>query len=165
VDLLSLAAAVTIMVAGTLYPPLMADAAGKVDHGLAMALLWAMSAGFVRGVGIVPRAAPMARQTGVVSQFCELLMARRKLGVGCHRPKPSNFRSAKTGLAMLAPGCGIGAMSRCASGVGETRRGCRRIARRYPRAVSATGENLQMSHSFGPAVPTLFCRIGRIATA
>jgi len=51
----SLAAALAIMVGGTLYPPLMADAAGHADHGLAMALLWAMSAGFVRGVGFVPR--------------------------------------------------------------------------------------------------------------
>jgi predicted membrane protein len=51
----SLAVALVIMVAGTLYPPLMADAAGKADHTLAMALFWAMSAGFVRGVGFVPR--------------------------------------------------------------------------------------------------------------
>jgi predicted membrane protein len=43
----SLAVALVIMVAGTLYPPLMADAAGKADHNLAMALFWAMSAGFV----------------------------------------------------------------------------------------------------------------------
>lgn len=51
----SLWVAVLIMTAGTLYPPLMADAAGKADHGLAMALFWAMSAGFIRGVGFVPR--------------------------------------------------------------------------------------------------------------
>lgn len=51
----SLTAALVIMVAGTLYPPLMADASGKADHNLAMALFWAMSAGFVRGVGFVPR--------------------------------------------------------------------------------------------------------------
>ena len=51
----SLAVGLAIMVAGTLYPPLMADAAGKADHNLALALFWAMSAGFVRGVGFVPR--------------------------------------------------------------------------------------------------------------
>ena len=51
----SLAVALVIMVGGTLYPPLMADAAGHADHRLAMALFWAMSAGFVRGVGFVPR--------------------------------------------------------------------------------------------------------------
>jgi predicted membrane protein len=55
IQLPSLAVALVIMVAGTLYPPLMADAAGKADHNLAMALFWAMSAGFVRGVGFVPR--------------------------------------------------------------------------------------------------------------
>ena len=51
----SLATALMIMVAGTLYPPLMADTVGKADHSLALALFWAMSAGFVRGVGFVPR--------------------------------------------------------------------------------------------------------------
>lgn len=51
----SLAVALLIMVGGTLYPPLMADTAGKADHNLAMALFWAMSAGFVRGVGFVPQ--------------------------------------------------------------------------------------------------------------
>jgi predicted membrane protein len=51
----SLAVGLVIMVAGTLYPPLMADAAGTADHRLAMALFWAMSAGFVRGVGFMPR--------------------------------------------------------------------------------------------------------------
>ena len=55
VHLPSLAVGLLIMVGGTLYPPLMADAAGKADHNLAMALFWAMSAGFVRGVGFVPR--------------------------------------------------------------------------------------------------------------
>lgn len=55
VHLPSLAVALTIMVGGTLYPPLMADAAGKADHALALALFWAMSAGFIRGVGFVPR--------------------------------------------------------------------------------------------------------------
>ena len=51
----SLAVGLLVMVGGTLYPPLMADAAGHADHNLAMALFWAMSAGFVRGVGFVPR--------------------------------------------------------------------------------------------------------------
>jgi predicted membrane protein len=53
----ALATALLIMLAGTVYPPLMADASGHADHALAMALLWAMSAGFVRGVGFVPRQA------------------------------------------------------------------------------------------------------------
>jgi predicted membrane protein len=36
---------------------LMANASGRADHRLAMLLCWAMSAGFIRGVGFVPRAA------------------------------------------------------------------------------------------------------------
>jgi predicted membrane protein len=44
-----------IMLGGTLYPPLMADAAGHADHRLAVALFWAMSAGFVHGIGFIPR--------------------------------------------------------------------------------------------------------------
>jgi predicted membrane protein len=51
----SLLVALVIMLAGTLYPPLMTDAAGHADHRLATALLLAMSIGFVRGVGFVPR--------------------------------------------------------------------------------------------------------------
>lgn len=51
----SLIVALLIMAGGTLYPPLMADGTGKADHSLAMALFWAMSAGFIRGVGFVPR--------------------------------------------------------------------------------------------------------------
>jgi predicted membrane protein len=50
-----LAVALAIMLGGTLYPPLMTDAAGQAEHGLALALFWAMSSGFVRGVGFVPR--------------------------------------------------------------------------------------------------------------
>lgn len=51
----SLFAATAIMVGGTIYPPLFADAAGQADHTLAYVMFWAMSAGFVRGVGFLPR--------------------------------------------------------------------------------------------------------------
>lgn len=51
----SLLAALTIMLVGSVYPLLFANAQGRADHGLAMALFWAMSAGLVRGVGFVPR--------------------------------------------------------------------------------------------------------------
>lgn len=54
VHLPSLTVALLIMVGGTVYPPLMADAVGRADHTLATALFWAMSAGFIRGVGFVP---------------------------------------------------------------------------------------------------------------
>ncbi len=49
-----LAVALLIMVVGSIYPLLFTNAQGKADHGLAMALFWAMSAGLVRGVGFVP---------------------------------------------------------------------------------------------------------------
>ncbi|WHS62667.1 cyd operon YbgE family protein [Pseudomonas sp. G2-4] len=52
---LSLIIAVVIMLACTLYPPLMAAPDGKADHGLATALFAAMSVAFVRGVGFIPR--------------------------------------------------------------------------------------------------------------
>ena len=52
----SLTAAVAIMLACTVYPPMMTDAGGNADHGLATALFVAMSAGFVRGVGFIPHA-------------------------------------------------------------------------------------------------------------
>ncbi|ABM94791.1 MULTISPECIES: cyd operon YbgE family protein [Methylibium] len=50
----SLAVGLTIMVGGTVYPLMMAKASGHADHGLATLLFWAMSAGFIRGVGFVP---------------------------------------------------------------------------------------------------------------
>lgn len=55
----SLAAGVGVMLVATLYPPLMTDAVGRVDHALAAALFAAMSAGMVRGVGFVPERAPL----------------------------------------------------------------------------------------------------------
>jgi predicted membrane protein len=51
----SLAAALVIMLGGTLYPPIFAGADGHPDHGLAALVFLAMSAGFVRGVGFIPR--------------------------------------------------------------------------------------------------------------
>jgi predicted membrane protein len=56
IHLPSLTIAIVIMLVATLYPPLMVDASGKADHGLMTALFFAMSAGFVRGVGFVPQA-------------------------------------------------------------------------------------------------------------
>ena len=51
----TLVLAIAIMLVATAYPPLMVDAHGKADHNVALALFWSMSAGFVRGVGYVPR--------------------------------------------------------------------------------------------------------------
>lgn len=51
----SLAAGLALMLAGTAYPLVFSRTDGRADHGLAMLLFWAMSAGFVRGVGFIPR--------------------------------------------------------------------------------------------------------------
>lgn len=53
---LCLLTGVAIMLGITVYPPLLTGSNGKADHGLATLLLLAMSAGFVRGVGFIPRA-------------------------------------------------------------------------------------------------------------
>ncbi|MDD2030512.1 cyd operon YbgE family protein [Pseudomonas sp. 39167] len=55
IHLASLMIAITIMLACTLYPPMMATSEGKADHALAGALFAAMSVAFVRGVGFIPR--------------------------------------------------------------------------------------------------------------
>lgn len=58
IHLPSLLMAIAIMLVGSIYPLLFSAADGKADHRLAMALFWAMSAGFVRGVGFVPKLWP-----------------------------------------------------------------------------------------------------------
>jgi predicted membrane protein len=52
----SLVTALVIMCVATLYPPLLTNGAGHADIGMSLALFFAMSAGFVRGVGFMPRA-------------------------------------------------------------------------------------------------------------
>jgi predicted membrane protein len=55
----SLAVALVLMVTSTVDPRLLVDAAGRADHALATVVFWAMSAGFVRGVGFLPRTTPI----------------------------------------------------------------------------------------------------------
>ena len=43
-----------LLVLMTILPSLATDAHGKADHPAALLIFWAMSAGFVRGVGFVP---------------------------------------------------------------------------------------------------------------
>ena len=52
----SLMVALLIALTGSIYPLAFARANGSVDHVFAVALLWGMSAGLVRGVGFKPRA-------------------------------------------------------------------------------------------------------------
>jgi len=51
----SLTCALGVMLLVTVYPPALTDSAGRADHGLASLWMGAMSAGFVRGVGFIPR--------------------------------------------------------------------------------------------------------------
>ncbi len=55
VALLPLFTAVAIALGATVYPQALVDAGGRVDHGAVTFAFWSMSAGFVRGVGFVPR--------------------------------------------------------------------------------------------------------------
>jgi len=47
--------AVALMLFGSVYPLMMLDGHGSVDHRLVMSLMLAMSSGFVLGVGFIPR--------------------------------------------------------------------------------------------------------------
>ncbi len=54
---LSLALAIGVSVALTIYPKAAIGASGIPSHGLLALLLWGVAAGFVHGVGFEPRAA------------------------------------------------------------------------------------------------------------
>lgn len=52
---LPLLLAIGIMLGITIRPQLLASASGRADQFAAMLLFWAMAAGFVRGVGFIPK--------------------------------------------------------------------------------------------------------------
>lgn len=52
---LSLCIALAISVCLLIWPALAVSAAGHVDHGWLTLLMWGMAAGFVHGVGFIPR--------------------------------------------------------------------------------------------------------------
>ena len=52
---LSLLVALAIMIGGSIDPFVFARPDGSADHGFAMLVFWAMSAGLVNGVGFIPR--------------------------------------------------------------------------------------------------------------
>lgn len=56
--LLSLALAIALAALILIYPRAIAASLGEVRHGLLTLLLWGMVAGFVHGVGFVPRLWP-----------------------------------------------------------------------------------------------------------
>lgn len=55
VAILPLLAALAIMTGVSLRPQLLTAENGNADHIAALLVFWAMSAGFVRGVGFIPR--------------------------------------------------------------------------------------------------------------
>jgi cyd operon protein YbgE len=56
--LLSLGLAVALAALILIYPRAIAASIGEVRHGLLSLLMWGMAAGFVHGVGFVPRLWP-----------------------------------------------------------------------------------------------------------
>ena len=54
VAFLPLGIALILLVLMTILPSVATDAHGKADHPAALLIFWAMSAGFVRGVGFIP---------------------------------------------------------------------------------------------------------------
>ena len=54
-SLLPLGIAIALTLLLTIYPPILTTPAGKADHAAATLALWSMSAGYIRGVGFVPR--------------------------------------------------------------------------------------------------------------
>ena len=54
-SLLPLIIAIALTLLLTIYPPILTTPAGQAVHAAATLALWAMSAGFIRGVGFVPR--------------------------------------------------------------------------------------------------------------
>lgn len=55
IALLPLAIGLTLLVVMTVLPSLATDRQGHADHTSALLIFWAMSAGFVRGVGFIPK--------------------------------------------------------------------------------------------------------------
>lgn len=53
---ITLATAFTLMLLVTLFPrPLTVEDGSPINHGTLMLIMWGLSAGFVHGVGFVPR--------------------------------------------------------------------------------------------------------------
>ncbi|UCV13885.1 cyd operon YbgE family protein [Quatrionicoccus australiensis] len=53
--ILPLGIGLVLLVVMTILPGIATDRQGRADHLLAMLIFWSMSAGFVRGVGFIPR--------------------------------------------------------------------------------------------------------------
>lgn len=47
---------IVCMLLGSFVPTVFADGQGQPDHAIATLVFWSMSAGFIRGLGFIPRA-------------------------------------------------------------------------------------------------------------
>lgn len=75
---LALFAALLLLAVMTVHPALATHADGRPDMPAALLLFWAMSAGFVRGVGFVPRhVLPRLLLSGMACAVALLLAAAR----------------------------------------------------------------------------------------
>lgn len=76
--LLPLFIALALMLLLTVLPGLATNHHGQADHPAALLIFWAMSAGFVRGVGFIPRHIwPRLLLSGLACGFALLLASVR----------------------------------------------------------------------------------------
>jgi predicted membrane protein len=78
---LSLAIALAISVSVLAWPILVVSADGSVDHGWLTLLMWGMAAGFVHGVGFVPRNRLLRLALGPIVAWSVSLLAVLALSV------------------------------------------------------------------------------------
>lgn len=78
ISLLPLLTGLALMLLMTALPAVATDNQGQADHPAALLVFWAMSAGFVRGVGFIPRnIAARLFLSGLACAFALLLAITR----------------------------------------------------------------------------------------
>lgn len=77
--LLPLFTALALMLLMTALPGLATNRDGQADHPAALLIFWAMSAGFVRGVGFIPRHALIRLSLSGIACGVALLLAFGRL--------------------------------------------------------------------------------------
>ena len=81
--LLPLLIALALMLLLTVLPGVATNRHGQADHPAALLICWAMSAGFVRGVGFIPRhALPRLFLSGLACALALLLALARLAWLG-----------------------------------------------------------------------------------
>lgn len=78
---LALLVALVITFGVTVYPQALAAADGSADHGAAMLMFWAMSAGYVSGVGYRPVYLPFRLLFSATACILAVALAVWRLGI------------------------------------------------------------------------------------